>query len=345
MLLAPVPVSRRNCKRAAQQQEPQAFPNEVLLKILEAADTPVGVNAAVNRSLRRAVLCHDPRCLSLTIDPCKPSQLAAGLSNLAWLSHSSNGSDSSEQRRAGPLRLVLKHSDSDAAPSTGAATLAVRVLLHTPLRVVTHLELAFVNEISQADVDVLGASMPLLRCFELRHNASLTSLSLKALPKLKTAYVNDCSSLTQLNVSDCEHLHDLRCSNNKLTSLDVSGCTELQYLTSSHNVGLQTLVFCSEVACAATALCSPQLYQRDAAPQHAHGIPLYICTSDAGYVSSQRAPHICGEFAHGQVHVGCQRAYHRPWLAASEVRPLQTARAVDTVRAADAAIAAVDRLP
>ncbi len=226
------------------QADTSAFPNEVLLKILETANTPVAVAAAVNRALQQSVMVHDPRRLSLTIDPASPSQMGAGIGGLGWLSRTKDGTS----QRTGPLRLALKHgsdSQDDAKeapqPSVAVVTSAVRVLLHTPLRVVTHLELAFPNELSQADVDVLGARMPLLRSFELQNNTSLTSLSLNAMPNLHAAYIIKCCNLAELNVSGCTRLLDIECKHSKLKALDVSSCTQLHRMACSDNPDLASL--------------------------------------------------------------------------------------------------------
>jgi hypothetical protein len=113
-----------------------SFPPEVLLKVLEAAHTPVATIAAVSRSLQQAVLVQDPRRLNLFIDPADSTQLATGLHRLVWLSHSSSkNGEPQKQCRAGPLRVVLRNSACSRDDlSIGMCTGAARVLLHTPLR-------------------------------------------------------------------------------------------------------------------------------------------------------------------------------------------------------------------
>jgi Leucine-rich repeat (LRR) protein len=208
----------------------------LLLKVLEAAGTPVAVMAAINRSLQQAVMVQDPRRLSLTIDPADTAQMASGLAKLVWLSHPSSS-------RTAPLCLVLTHAaDNETAPlSAVAPNAAVRMLLYTPLRVVTHLELDFVNEISQADVDVLGSGMPRLRSFSIKDNPDITSLDLKALQQLEEAFIKNCANLTNLSVAGCARLTELDCQSNNLTALEVSGCTQLKVLDCDFNNSLTTL--------------------------------------------------------------------------------------------------------
>jgi hypothetical protein len=233
---------RNDLLKQPKSDDQPLFPPEVLLKVLEAADTPVDVMAAVCRSLQQAVLVQDPRRLSLTIDPARSAELGAGLASLAWLSHTS-GSNSGHQRRAGPLRLILKHAaGSGDTPCVIMLSSAARVLLHTPLRVVTHLELAFPNDISQADVDLLGSRMPLLRSFSMEQNQAVVSLDLKPLSQLEVAHVNKCACLADLSVTGCSRLQELLCQSNKLTALDISGCAQLRLLECDDNSELANLM-------------------------------------------------------------------------------------------------------
>ncbi len=115
------------------------------------------------------------------------------------------------------------------------------MLLYTPLRVVTHLELAFANIITQANVDMLGSGMPALRSFLIEQNNAITSLNLKALPQLEEACITNCVKLTNLSVAGCTMLTELDCQSNNLTALDVSGCNQLQVLLCESNTELATL--------------------------------------------------------------------------------------------------------
>jgi Leucine-rich repeat (LRR) protein len=197
--------------------------------------------AAVSRSLQQAVLVQDPRRLSLTLDPANTAHMGSGLAQLVRLSHPS----SSNGGRTGPLRLILKHGAADnlaaQASSVVAPNAAVRMLLYTPMRVVTHLEVAFANDITQADVDVLGTGMPALRAFSLEQNTVISSLDLKSLPRLKEAHVNKCPKLTNLSVAGCTRLQQLNCKSNSLTTLYVSGCSLLKVLLCESNTELATL--------------------------------------------------------------------------------------------------------
>jgi hypothetical protein len=236
---APSPTHRNDLLKQPKSDDQPLFPPEVLLKVLEAADTPVDVMAAVCRSLQQAVLVQDPRRLSLTIDPARSAELGAGLASLAWLSHTSgkHGEQQQQQLRTGPLRLILKQARR-VTSSPGVCTVAARVLLHTPLRVVTHLDLVFNNKLRQSDVDLLGSRMPRLRSFKLEHNLVATSLDLSVLQHLVAAVVNNCPSLAYLSVAGCTRLKRLDCQSNNLTAVDVSGCDQLRLLHCDYNARL-----------------------------------------------------------------------------------------------------------
>jgi hypothetical protein len=164
--------------KQAKQDGHTPLPPELLLKVLEAADTPVTVIAAISHALQQAVLLQNARRLSLTIDPDNPAQMGSGLANLAWLSRTS-GSTGGRQRRTGPLRLSLKSAaGSEADLPAAVLTAAARVLLHAPLQVVTHLELHFANDITQADVDALwGQACHSCACSGRRKSKALPAWS------------------------------------------------------------------------------------------------------------------------------------------------------------------------
>jgi hypothetical protein len=115
------------------------------------------------------------------------------------------------------------------------------LLLHTPLRVVTHLEINFTNSLSQADINALKCSMPQLRSFKLQGNVTLATLNLPALPNLEVVHVNDCRYLQQLVIGACTRLRQLQCMANNLYLLDVRKCAKLALLDCSRNPHLSSV--------------------------------------------------------------------------------------------------------
>ena len=57
--------------------------------------------------------------------------------------------------------------------------------------------------------------------------SAMTSLDLRGNPLLKNLFVNDCTELATMDISNCKKLVDLRCDNTQLSSIDVSNCTDL----------------------------------------------------------------------------------------------------------------------
>ena len=57
--------------------------------------------------------------------------------------------------------------------------------------------------------------------------SAMKSLDLRGNPLLKNLFVNDCTELATMDISNCKKLFDLRCDNTLLSSIDVSDCTDL----------------------------------------------------------------------------------------------------------------------
>ena len=66
-------------------------------------------------------------------------------------------------------------------------------------------------------------------------NTKMTSIDLSKYTALTEVYISENRYLATINISSCQKLNDLWCSNNQLTSLDVSNCTNLVELSCSDN--------------------------------------------------------------------------------------------------------------
>jgi hypothetical protein len=109
--------TRKSPKDIAKRQN-KTFPNDLVLKVLHAAETPAATAAALNRTLQHAVLVEDPRQLSLTMDLANAAQFGSGLAKITWLSRPKDKC-SADPYRTGPLRLVLKSSGDNVSNNSG----------------------------------------------------------------------------------------------------------------------------------------------------------------------------------------------------------------------------------